>query len=898
MIFTSSFAPALRPAIQLTSLPKPDTLHHMSKINTWSRLQHHLAKHPYLVADSTKRSRTLIIMPGFSLDAAELRKLKGAEYYEERMLYMMGYLQDANTSVIYVTSRQIDPAIIEYYLDLLSHSKAERDSMLKRWHPVYVGNAKTHRTLTQKVLHSQRLRQQILRHVANVETAVIRCFNVSSDEQALAVKLNIPLFAPDPTVLDRGFKSGSRKIFKAADLHLPFGFEDITSLPQLIQAIAKIKKHDRAISKVVLKFNHSFSGVGNATLNLEHWPRSFSAAMKYLKRNLQPNEPSETVGHYLSTFCAYGGIVEEWMTGTQVLSPSAQVIIAPDGEIEVVSTHEQVFDEKTKQIYLGASFPAGTAVRTEVMHQASRIAQVMTAEGIIGPLGIDFVAVERAHRWRVYPVEINLRKGGTTHPFRMVQLLTHSRLAKDGKLYDPKQQPLYYYAYDNIVSGNYKHIRPEELIQLVRQSGLAFDHDNNTGVSLHLLGPLYKYGKFGAVCIAHTPKAAEQLFLVLRRAVDEYAEQEVEAAQLPTVASASIAQTRLVKTFMDLVKIPSPSQQEAAVALQAREWLVQAGAKVRMDQRGNLIAKVDGTNSAADPILLSAHLDTVQPGTGIQPVVRGDVIMSSGDTILGADDKLGVVYIIELLRMIQEYDLPHRPLEIIFSVCEEQFAQGVAALDFSKIQAPVAIVLDGAALGEIDTRTPYIADVNVKIIGKEAHSGIASEHGINAIKIAAQAIHQMKLGKIDVDTTANIGTIHGGNNRNVVPGLVELVGEVRSFSKKRLEEQLERMHKALRDATERFSGFLTYDSKLVLEGYEISVDNKYIQQLMQTMKRVKMKPQLRQTYGGSDASIFMAHGIMALDVGIGVHHPHTNDEHVYIADMVKMVELLIELVKV
>lgn len=863
---------------------------------TWLQLQKHLAKHPYLVAHSTKRARIMIIMPGFSLDPQELAKLKGGEYYEQRMLYCMSYLRDSNTSVIFVSSRQIDPVIIEYYFDLFSRTPAERASMMQRWHQVYVGNAKTHRTLTQKILHSRRLRQQIISHVQDRAAAVIRCFNVSIDEQALAVKLGIPLFAPDPQLLQYGSKSGGREVFQAARLALPFGYEHVYSAKQLVAAISKIKKHDHTITQVVVKLNHSFSGVGNAVLNIEHWPQLRQE--QYLRKNLLPNDSSETVANYLTKFTQHGGIVEEWMQGDQVLSPSVQMTVMPDGAVEVVSTHEQLFDAKTKQIYLGAAFPATTDARLEIMQLAKRIGQQLSRVGIIGPCGVDFVVVQRHKRWKAYPVEINLRKGGTTHPYRIAQSVTESTLDKDGILYDAQKRPVYYFAYDNIVSETYKKISPEELIAIVRRSGLEFDKDNSSGVTLHLLGTVYKYGKFGVVCMAHTPKAAEQLFLVLRRAVDEYVEQR--AAQVSTHQSNhGVQQNRLVKTFLELVKIPSPSQQEAAITVHTRELLVQAGAKVRMDQRGNLIAKVDGTAGVgAAPILLAAHLDTVYPGTNIKPVVRGNTIMSSGDTILGADDKLGVAYIIELLCLIKEYALPHRPLEIVFSVCEEQFAQGVAALDFAKIQSPIAYVLDGAEVGEIDIRCPYVADVNVAIIGKEAHSGIASEQGINAIQIAAQAIHQMKLGKVDTETTANIGIIRGGNNRNVVPGKVELVGEVRGFSKKRLEEQLERMHKALRDATERFGGLLSYNSKLVLEGYEIDRTDVDLQHIMHVMKQCKIPPKLRQTYGGSDANVFMSHGIKSFDLGIGVHHPHTNEEHVYIADMVKAVEFLVELVKV
>lgn len=356
----------------------------------------------------------------------------------------------------------------------------------------------------------------------------------------------------------------------------------------------------------------------------------------------------------------------------------------------------------------------------------------------------------------------------------------------------------------------------------------------------------------------------------------------------------TVNQNRLVRKFLQLVKIASPSGEEEQVANYIREELDDLGIKYTTDKKGNLIARVSGASTS--PLLLCAHMDTVLPGINIQPVTRGNTIMSGGQTILGADDKLGIAYILELLQLLHETKSKHRPLELIFSVCEEDFSQGTTHLDFSKLLSPWGIVLDGGDAGHIYHQAQYLAELNIAIKGKEAHSGAEPELGINAIVIAAEALTHMKFGKIDAHTTANIGTIHGGSNRNVVPGLVTLIGEVRSFSKAKLEVQIDRIHTALQDAAEAHGGLLSIDSKVVLAGYDFPKTDPVIEQIAQALKMVKLKPKICQALGASDANVFIANGIKAFNIGTGVRHPHTVEEQVDIPDMVKMVQFLLEMV--
>ncbi|MBI4407931.1 MAG: M20/M25/M40 family metallo-hydrolase, partial [Candidatus Kerfeldbacteria bacterium] len=270
----------------------------------------------------------------------------------------------------------------------------------------------------------------------------------------------------------------------------------------------------------------------------------------------------------------------------------------------------------------------------------------------------------------------------------------------------------------------------------------------------------------------------------------------------------NINERRVLQLFFRYVKISSPSHQEAELRTLLRSQLVRLKAKTKIDGVGNLIAYVAGQGKFATsaPLLLSAHMDTVKPCKRIRPVMRGDVIMTDGKSVLGADDKAGIVAIMETLQRLRETQVDHPPLEVIFSVGEETFSDGASQLDYSLLHAPYAVVVDGGNVGEIDYKSAYLADVHATINGKAAHSGIEPEKGINAIQIAATAISKMKLGRIDHETTANIGVIRGGSIRNAVPAQVKLHGEARSFSKRKIEDQLERMYKALQDACEQYGG--------------------------------------------------------------------------------------------
>src|SRR5438045_5936818 len=273
-----------------------------------------------------------------------------------------------------------------------------------------------------------------------------------------------------------------------------------------------------------------------------------------------------------------------------------------------------------------------------------------------------------------------------------------------------------------------------------------------------------------------------------------------------------INQERIKHLLLELVQIDSHSRQERDVAERIKKYCEEMGAQVEIDDAGekvggnsgNVIARFAGTIPNAQPIMMSAHMDTVVPGEGVRPIVEGDIIRTDETTVLGGDDKSGCAVVIEVIRCLQEQKIPHTPIEAIFSICEEVGLLGAKNVDVSKIKAKYGIVFDSDDPGFLFTKGPSSNHMEFRIHGLESHAGVAPEEGISAIKIAAEAIASMQLGRIDAETTANIGQIEGGMATNITPTLVVLTGEARSHSEEKPEATTEHMTKCFEDAAAKY----------------------------------------------------------------------------------------------
>ena len=274
-----------------------------------------------------------------------------------------------------------------------------------------------------------------------------------------------------------------------------------------------------------------------------------------------------------------------------------------------------------------------------------------------------------------------------------------------------------------------------------------------------------------------------------------------------------INEKRMAETFMDLVRIDSVSREEGRLALYLQDLLASLGAQTVFDNSaaqtgsdtGNLIARFKG-HSTASPLLFSAHMDTVEPGRGISPILKNSRITSDGTTILGADDKSALAILIEMLRVLKESGRPYPPLEFVFSTCEEIGLLGAKHLDWSLISARHGYVLDTRDPGGLVTRAPSANRLKFTVVGRDAHAGSTPEKGINAIWVAARAIATLELGRVDAETTCNLGVIHGGDATNIVPKQVEVDGEVRSHDEDKLETVTQRMIDAFQQAAAQYPG--------------------------------------------------------------------------------------------
>jgi len=355
-----------------------------------------------------------------------------------------------------------------------------------------------------------------------------------------------------------------------------------------------------------------------------------------------------------------------------------------------------------------------------------------------------------------------------------------------------------------------------------------------------------------------------------------------------------IDQQRLLRTFISLVQIDSPSGDEAAIAQDLEGRFRGLGMSVKRDELNNLVAKLPGEGPA---VLLAAHMDTVMPGRGIKPVVKDGVVCSDGTTVLGADDKAGITVILEVLKTIVERRLPHPPLEIVITVQEELGLVGAKGLDKTGLQAQMGISLDtGGPPGTIVVSAPTQDSLQAVIHGKAAHAGSAPEKGTNAILVAAEALCEMPLGRIDLETTANIGIIKGGTARNVVPDRVEMLGEARSLQLSKLQEQTAKMVNALQGAAGRHGATAEITVERAYDGYALDESNAVVRGLANACRVVGVEPTFVPSGGGSDANIFNAHGMQVVNLGVGMDDVHTTDEHVAVADMVAAAEILLSFV--
>ncbi len=458
--------------------------------------------------------KTIVVVPSLTLDQEVLSKVNGALHYEERLLCLLMLLRMPCTHVIYVSSMPIDPVIIDYYLHLLpgitGYHARERLTLLSCYDPSPV-------SLTEKILNRPRLLHRIKKSITPGHATHIACFNVTGFERTLAVQLNIPLYGCDPAFNYFGTKSGSRELFRRAGVLMPDGSENLHSYDEIVEALCLLKHRNPALQKALVKLNDGFSGDGNAVFRYpSHMADTEMAGWinLHLMEAMKPVAANLSSHAFMEKFNQMGGITEAFVEGSIKTSPSVQCRINPQAVIEIVSTHDQQLDPVENQVFIGAHFPAHTNYSRDIAGIARRISHEMAKEGILGRYSIDFISVNEGGQWKHYAIEINLRKGGTTHPYLMMQYLTNGSYNEEtGVFTTPSGQQRAYFASDNLQHESYKGLIPQDLIDMAMYHGLHFDGATQKGVMFHMIGALSQFGKMGIVCIGENAEEAFQLYL-------------------------------------------------------------------------------------------------------------------------------------------------------------------------------------------------------------------------------------------------------------------------------------------------------------------------------------------------------------------------------------------------
>lgn len=362
-----------------------------------------------------------------------------------------------------------------------------------------------------------------------------------------------------------------------------------------------------------------------------------------------------------------------------------------------------------------------------------------------------------------------------------------------------------------------------------------------------------------------------------------------------------VNQDRLVEEFLELVQIDSETKYEGEIAEVLKKKFSDLGLEVKEDNAkettdhgaNNLVCTLKGTKDGADPIYFTSHMDTVVPGKGVKPSIKDGYIVTDGTTILGADDKAGLAAMLEAIRVLKENNIPHGDIQFVITVGEESGLVGAKALDSSLIYAKYGYAIDSdGKVGNIVVAAPTQAKIKATVKGKTAHAGVAPEKGVSAITIAAKAVARMPLGRIDEETTANIGRFEGGKATNIVCDHVEILAEARSLVPEKMEAQVEKMRKAFEEAAEEMGGSVDVQTEVMYPGFKHKEGDQVVEVARKAAEKIGRQSELLKSGGGSDANIIAGFGIPTVNLAVGYEEIHTTNERMPVEELVKIAELV------
>jgi hypothetical protein len=451
--------------------------------------------------------RTVVVVHSISMEVPD-HLIPVFPAYEERFLCLvLSLLRSRNSRVIYVTSQPILPRLIDYYFGLVP--EFDTPEARRRFSVVSLVDGRNE-PLTRKLLARPGAIERIKALVAQPELAFLLPFATSADEVELAVRLGLPLYGADPRLDWLGTKTGSRRVFAEEGVPHARGF-DVGGEQDVLRALGELES-----ATAVLKLDRGVSGLGNALVDVER-----ALADGALAGALELEDTEAAVGEYLAALADQGGIVEERIQGDDFRSPSAQLRISPSGQVDILSTHDQVLGGPHGQTYFGCRFPADPEYAPLIAAEALKVGRRLAREGVIGRSAVDFVTVRRDGAWAAYALEINLRCGGTTHPFMAISTLT------DG-IYEPLSGEFrtrlgdvkHYVATDHLDAPAYQALTPDDLLDVVAERSLGWDAEREAGVALHMVSALAVAGRIGLTAIGDTPAEASALYRELKQTLD------------------------------------------------------------------------------------------------------------------------------------------------------------------------------------------------------------------------------------------------------------------------------------------------------------------------------------------------------------------------------------------
>lgn len=458
---------------------------------------------------------SVVVVPSISLTRVTAGSGTVMQAMEERALFLLLLLRQPRLRVIFVTSQPISESIVEYYLGLLpgvipSHARS-------RLTLVPVGDA-TPVSLSAKLLSRPRLLRQIRSLIPNPARSHLIPYNTTPLERDVALSLGIPMYGADPRLEHLGSKTGCRRLFEELGVRCPVGAENLFTIADIVAGVQQMRARHPSLSQAIVKLNEGVSGAGNASLDLRDLPAPGAAdetdVITARVLGMRPEADELSVETYLAAFEQHGGIVEERITGISLTSPSVQMRALPDGMVELLSTHDQLLGGASGQQYLGCIFPADARYAAAIAEPAMVIGRHLAGLGVLGRFAVDFVVVQDERgMWTPYAIELNLRKGGTTHPFLTLQFLTDGTYdGQRGVFLTPGGSAKYLVATDHLEDDRLRGLTVTDLFDVVVRNGLHFDQSRRTGVVFHMISCLTECGRVGVTAVGDSPDDAWRIY--------------------------------------------------------------------------------------------------------------------------------------------------------------------------------------------------------------------------------------------------------------------------------------------------------------------------------------------------------------------------------------------------